>query len=326
MAICERVNMSFFPIFIPQSVTMKRINRRYFIRQSALAGGAALVVSNLLPFRLRGNPGPLEADILSIAAGDIPSDIAKLLEAAGGTGKFVGAGDTVGMLVNSPWKHKGFYTTPDIPLAVAKACLDAGASKVICFKPVPEGYWEKSLGFEDQAGLISSISYSDERVEADIQGGIELKKAEVFRDFLDVDVFINIPVAKHHAGTIFSGNLKNLMGASSSYTNRHMHSSDGEYTYAKKEYLSQCIADLNLLRKPDLCIVDAIECGFNNGPRGPGDTSTPGRILLGTDPVALDVYSSDLAGFYPEDILTSSYAGKAGLGKSDLSEISVYEL
>lgn len=305
---------------------MKRINRRNFIRQSALAGGAALLVSNLLPFHLRGNPGPSDADILSIAGDDIPSGIQKLLEAAGGIDKFVSPGNTVGMLVNSPWKHKGFYTTPDIPLAVAKACLEAGASKVICFKPVPDGYWERSNNYEGHVDLISSISYSDQRVDADIPGGVELKKAEVFRDFLDVDVFINIPVAKHHAGTIFSGNLKNLMGVSSYNTNRHMHSPDGEYTYAKKEYLSQCIADLNLLRKPDLCIVDAIECGLENGPRGPGETSAPGRILLGTDPVALDVYSSDLAGFYPEDILTSSYAGKAGLGKSDLSEISVYEL
>lgn len=305
---------------------MKRINRRYFIRQSALAGGAALLVSNLLPFHLRGNPGPSDADILSIAGDDIPSGIQKLLEAAGGIDKFVSPGNTVGMLVNSPWKHKGFYTTPDIPLAVAKACLEAGASKVICFKPVPDGYWERSNNYEDHIDLISSISYSDERVDADIPGGVELKKAEVFRDFLDVDVFINIPVAKHHAGTIFSGNLKNLMGVSSYNTNRHMHSPDGEYTYAKKEYLSQCIADLNLLRKPDMCIVDAIECGLENGPRGPGETSAPGRILLGTDPVVLDVYSSDLAGFYPEDILTSIYAGELGLGKSGLADITVVEV
>jgi uncharacterized protein (DUF362 family) len=141
-----------------------------------------------------------------------------------------------------------------------------------------------------------------------------------------VDVFINIPVAKHHAGTVYSGVLKNLMGVSSSYTNRHMHSSDGEYTYAKKEYLSQCIADLNLLRAPDLSIVDAIECGLSNGPRGPSDTSTPNRILLSTDPVAVDVYGSELAGFYPDDILTNDYGGRLGLGKSSMDEISVLNI
>ncbi len=83
-----------------------------------------------------------------------------------------------------------------------------------------------------------------------------------------------------------------------------MHSPDGEYTYSKHDYLAQCIADLNLIRKPDLCIVDAIECVLENGPRGPGETTKPNKIIAGTDPVALDVYSSSLMGLDPEDILT----------------------
>ena len=50
-------------------------------------------------------------------------------------------------------------------------------------------------------------------------------------------MFISIPVAKHHAGVIFSGNLKGMMGASSDDTNRNMHSPEGDYTYDKEEYL-----------------------------------------------------------------------------------------
>lgn len=307
-------------------ITMKRFSRRSFIKTGAIAGGAAIIASNLYPFRLKGSMLFNPPDIYSIPGDDIPANVPKLLEAAGGIGKFIGSGDSVGLLVNSPWKHVGFYTNPDIPISVANACLEAGASKVIVFKPVPEGYWEKGTLHKENQQLISSFSYSGERVDTEIKGGMELTKVELFKDFLEVDVFINIPVAKHHAGTLYSGMLKNLMGVTSSYSNRHMHSPDGEYTYSKKEYLSKCIADLGLLRKPDLCIMDAIECGLNNGPRGPGETSRPNRILLSTDPVAMDVYASDIAGFYPEDILTSQFAGELKLGKSELADISVLEL
>ena len=173
---------------------------------------------------------------------------------------------------------------------------------------------------------IENISYCDERIEVDIPDGVELKNASIYKGFTDVDVFINIPVAKHHAGTNYSGILKGLMGVSSSNTNRHMHSPDGEYTYANYEYLSQCIADLNLIRQPDLCIVDAIECVQNNGPRGPGETIKPNLILAGTDPVVLDVYGANLIGIDPADVFTCVKASEHGLGKNDISDITIMEL
>jgi uncharacterized protein (DUF362 family) len=302
------------------------MDRRTFLKNSALLGGATFITSQVYPRGLNSVLNFAPPDIYRSGAVDIYKEIPKLFDALGGAGKFVKQGNTVGMLVNSPWKHPGYYTSPDIPLAVAQLCLDSGASKVICFKPVPNGYWEKSSHHEEKSGLISRISYSSDRVEVPIEGGLEMKTAEIFRDFLEVDVFINIPVAKHHAGTGYSGTLKNLMGVSTSTTNRHMHSPDGEYTYAKQEYLSRCIADLNLLRKPDLCIVDAIVCGLDNGPRGPGETSAPKKILAGTDPLAMDIYAAKLAGFYPEDIQTFAFAAELGLGKSKLDDITVIDI
>jgi len=105
-----------------------------------------------------------------------------------------------------------------------------------------------------------------------------------------------------------------------------MHSPDGQYTYEEEEYLAQCIADLNLLRKPDLCIVDAIECALNNGPAGPGETTRPGKILAGKDPLALDVYAASLIGFYPEDILTFKRAYEHTLGELDPGKLKLKEI
>jgi uncharacterized protein (DUF362 family) len=133
-------------------------------------------------------------------------------------------------------------------------------------------------------------------------------------------------VAKHHNGTLYSGTLKGLMGVTSRTTNRFMHSPDGEYTYSKERYLSQCIADLATLRKPDLNIIDAIECCTENGPRGPGRTVKPNRILASTDPLASDVYASRLMGFDPGSIQTFAFAEKHGIGTADLSGLEIVEI
>jgi uncharacterized protein (DUF362 family) len=104
-----------------------------------------------------------------------------------------------------------------------------------------------------------------------------------------------------------------------------MHSPSGDYTYDEQEYLSQCVADLNLLRQPDLSVVDAIECGLNNGPRGPGDTVKPNKIIAGTDMVAVDAYSANLIGFSLNDIPSIAMAAKHGLGSDDLKALNVQE-
>lgn len=305
---------------------MKNIKRRDFLRSGMIAGGAILVGPRFAS--AFGNPGPIqvEADIVTISGDDPFKNMVELLEPLGGIGRFVKAGQSVGILINSPWKNPGFYTHPDVALALARLCVEAGAGKIVCFKPVPSGYWEKSREFMNLESLIQDFTYGGERVEIDIPKGVSLKKAEIFKTFTEVDVYISVPVAKHHMGTIFSGNLKGLMGVSSSSTNRHMHSPDGEYTYDKPEYLAQCIADLNLIRKPDLCIVDAIECAKSNGPAGPGETVQPNQIIAGTDPLAIDVYSARLIGFDSSEIFTFQRAYEHGLGEINPGKLKIVNL
>lgn len=60
-------------------------------------------------------------------------------------------------------------------------------------------------------------------------------------------------------GVRFAGTLKNMMGLFPFSTN-------GLFHLGKMSHLSQCIADLNLVRQPDLCISDATEFLTGNGP------------------------------------------------------------
>jgi len=305
---------------------MRRFSRRSFIRSGLAWGGAAFVGYQFFPRFLKASPPPLDPDIL-VSPGDDPAfAVRRLLEALGGADKFVQRGKTVGILVNSPWINPGYFTNPDVALGVVKQCMEAGAKEIVCFKPVPDGYWEKSSYYEEMKDIIAGFRYGSSRITVPVPKGLSLKEAEIFTDFNDVDVFISIPVAKHHNGINFSGVLKGMMGVSSSDTNRHMHSPDGEYTYAKQEYLSQCVADLNLLRKPDLCVVDALECALNNCPRGPGETLKPNKILAGIDPVAMDAYAASLLDFDLNDIPSIRMAADHGLGKARLDEIVVEEI
>jgi hypothetical protein len=56
-----------------------------------------------------------------------------------------------------------------------------------------------------------------------------------------------------------------------------------------RQGLEECIADLSLLIKPDITVVDATRALMTRGPRGPGDVVEIGKIIAGTDPVAVDV-------------------------------------
>ena len=211
---------------------MKSINRRKFIKSGVALTGITIGMS-MLPKFMRARWFDDHHDIVTISSGNPIQNISQLLDPLGGINSFVKPGNSVGFLINSPWAYPGYYTHPDVPLALMKMCKDAGASQIICYKPVRDGYWEESQYFDELKPLIREIEYGKERVTVDIVGGKEMKSAEVFKIFMESDVFINVPVAKHHNGTTFSGVLKNLMGVSSSDTNRHMHSPDGEYTYSQ---------------------------------------------------------------------------------------------
>lgn len=304
---------------------MKSINRRSFLKSSAALGGAAFGMS-LLPKFLYSATIANTPDVVSISSIDPMQNISKLLEPLGGIEAFVKEGQSVGFLVNSPWIYPGYYTHPDIVFSMMKLCKEAGAGDIICYKPVREDYWQESKYYEEMKPLIEQIIYGSDRVTVDIPKGNLLKSADVFKVYLDSDVFINIPVAKHHNGTQYSGTLKGLMGVSSRETNRFMHSPPEDYTNGEGAYLSGCIADLNLIRQADLSVVDAGICAINNGPRGPGDTTSPERILAGTDALAIDVYAASLIGTDPTDVLTFQKASEHGLGNADLASIKVLSL
>jgi uncharacterized protein (DUF362 family) len=140
-----------------------------------------------------------------------------------------------------------------------------------------------------------------------------LKKWLFYKDILEADRFINIPVAKQHAEARLTMCLKNMMGAIGGWRGR-IHVG-----------LHQNIADMNLLLRPDLHILDATRILLRNGPKGGKveDVEVKNLLFAGTDPVALDAYGAGLFGLKPEDLGYIVKAHQAGRGEMDLGKIKV---
>jgi uncharacterized protein (DUF362 family) len=303
------------------------ISRRTFIKGTTLLGASTLLagspISVLEDLAYAANP----VDLAAVSGADYFKDTVTAIGILGGMKQFVTKQARVGLLINSPWRHPGSYVTPEIPLAVVRMCLDAGAKEVGVFKSTGNAYWSRSSlskSFRNEISLIRDLE--GDFTEVAIPAGKALKKAQVAKSLLECDVFINISIAKDHTGTRFSGTMKNMMGASSYETNRFFHHGSGASgSYDDVEFLSQCIADLNLVRKPDLCILDGTEVLKTNGPAGPGKLLKPQKVIAGLNRVSIDAYGARLIGVNPEEVRMIRMAQEHGLGESRLQRLQIRE-
>ncbi len=308
-----------------------QMDRREFLQRSILSAAGA-IAGSILPGVLKGRDASSASEMtLCAVAGDRFFDnTITAVEALGGMNRFVKKGASVGILINSVFDRAGAHANPDIPLAVAKMCLDSGASSVVTIEETPSWYWKRSKLSGKLAQEIKLIGHSDEKKDVKIPGGKSLKEATVSSALLSCDVFINIPIVKDHRGVRFTGNLKNMMGACSSSTCRRCHFGDQSVItqifqgyYSKVELLAQSIADLNLIRSPDLCVADTTEILATNGPAGPGRLKTPMEVVAGTNSVAVDMYCVKHLDLTPEELLVINRAQEHTLGPKSLREVKI---
>jgi uncharacterized protein (DUF362 family) len=308
------------------------MDRREFLKRGAALGVSAPLAAPVLGHSTSGDlswdVAKQGVDLATVSGSDYYANTVRVLEIVGGMGSFVSSGAKVGLLVNSPWQNPGTYTNPDVALAVLRMCLDAGAGDIHTVEGASTDYWNRSSLSGQFATEIAALKPSGEKdVVVDIPNGVSLKAATVSRAFMECDVLIDIPVAKDHDGTRYTGTLKNMMGACiHDPTCRFMHFGSGaEEFYGDPEFLSQCIADLNLVRQADLCVVDATEFVTTNGPAGPGEIQRPQKVVAGTDMVAVDAYCAEVRGLRSTEVQMIRMAHEHGLGEMDFSSLRIQE-
>lgn len=251
----------------------------------------------------------------------------RILEAAGGMKAFVRPSDRVVVKPNIGWDRtieQAANTHPQVVSRIVEHCLDAGVQRVLIFDRTcnEERMCYNRSGIRDAVKAIKDkrvkLEYVDDRkfIPVVVKNGQLLKKWSFYRDALEADAYINVPVAKHHGSSGLSIGLKNIMGAIGGWRGR-LHVG-----------LSQKIADLNQVIAPTLTIADATRVIVRNGPQGGDleDVRVLDTVVASTDTVAVDAYATTLFGLSPDAIGSTVAAYKLGLGQMDLDKCRIREL
>lgn len=227
--------------------------------------------------------------------------------------------------VNSAWARKpeqGANTHPELVDAFIAGALKSGVKDLL----VPENPCNRADQSFDRSGIravckkhrIEMIDLKKEEGHfrsVKIPRAVLLKEAEVASQYLDTDCIVNMPVAKHHSGTMLSLAMKNWLGV---VKDRRVWHSTG---------LHQCIADFNTFIKPNWTIIDATRCMLDSGPQGPTQNMIfPDLLIVSRDQVAADTYAATLFHDNPLVVDYIRIAGEMGIGQNDLSKMNIHKL
>lgn len=291
------------------------MDRRTFLKSS---GAAALLLPIVAQELLAGT----NSSVVAVAEGtDYPAITRKAINAVGGMKHFVKAGATVVVKPNIGWDRSPEQAANSHPLvvrAVVEECIAAGAKKVKVFDYTcndPRRCYLNS-GIEQSLKGMKKVECKQiemERFRMTALNGQFLKEWELYDEALNADVFINLPVAKHHGLSRLTLGLKNIMGVmggNRGFTHRN---------------LAVALADVNSRLKSHLTVIDATRILTAHGPQGgnPADVKILNKVIASTDIVAADAFATTLFGLKPADIAVTVAAHKRGLGEMDLNRIRV---
>ncbi len=293
--------------------------RREFCRLAAAGAGAAALapIASLLPARAAPAPSDPAPLVAAVKGGAGPA-ARRAVELLGGMGRFVRPGQRVVVKPNIGWDRtpeQAANTHPEVVVAVARMCLEAGAAEVLVFDRTCN---DQRLCYR-RSGIEAAVEGLGERrvrlLHPDqrryrptpIPGGRALSSAEYYEDALTADVFLNLPIAKHHGLSGLTMGLKNVMGVVGGNRGR-IHTDFDEK-----------IVDLNLGRPSHLVVLDATRVLLDHGPQGGRleDVAHPGVIVAGADVVAVDAYATRFFGRKPGEIGHLARAAERGLGRLD---------
>jgi uncharacterized protein (DUF362 family) len=322
------------------------VNRRRFLKYlgaatgtavawgtGLMAGGAGLLAGPFGSF-LREAAAAEASSRVSVASGANAADnVRRAVEAIGGIRTFISRGDVVVLKPNIGWDRtpeQAADTNPDVVVAVAELCLLAGAKEVrvfdrSCNEPrrcyVNSGIQQavETYARKHHAADSLRVYHVEDRKfqRTEIPGALVLKEWELYRDALEADKIINVPVAKHHSLATVTLGLKNMMGV--------MGGNRGQIHFR----LPECLADLNRRVPTRLTVIDATRVLLRNGPSGGSleDVKSVGKIFASSDIVAADAVAAHaIFGLKGVEVAHIRMAGEAGIGVIDPGRIRVAEV
>lgn len=205
----------------------------------------------------------------------------------------------------------GFYSNPEILVALAKLCHAKGAHVTVgerlkaiytVLKDSDVHKYAEVISFDDAPMRIVPLPNATSM-------RVPLSFPEIV---LDCDYFIGVPQLRSHAGVLMTNAMKNMIGLLPGFTTRIVHSLGVE----------ESIVDLNLLRKQHLVVTDATTIIEGNYPIA-GEPREVGILGASTNATAMDAVMCTVSGYDPFEVEYLRIAHNRKLGSIDMNEIEV---
>ncbi len=301
------------------------MDRRVFMKKlvgGSIAIGSSLALGDYSRVLAAAENRTAPYDLVAVKGGEAEQMFDKAIASLGGMPAFVPKGSKVLVKPNIGWDvtpERAGNTNPKLVARIIEHCLQAGAREVSVFDHTCDSWTRcyKNSGIEsavkNAGGKIVPGHNEGYYQRVMVPQGMRLTETKVHELVLEADVFINVPVLKHHSSSMVSIGMKNLMGIV--WDRGYWHRND----------LHQCIADFLSCRKPTLTVVDCYNVMKQNGPRGVSvsDVVNMKSLLVSTDPVAADAAAAMIFGVQPADIRHIQLAADMNLGRINLKELSI---
>jgi uncharacterized protein (DUF362 family) len=299
------------------------MDRRTFLKSAAIAGCGLLAGEQFLSLTPVWAADQYDL-VVAQGTGKKPADITKAaINAIGSMKKFISRGDVVVVKPNIGWDRlpeQAANTNPEVVATIVKLCFEAGAKRVKVFDRTcndPRRCYKQSGIADAVSALGAEISHIDDRRFRDISiKGQVLKSWPLYRDIFEADKIINVPIAKHHGLAKLTMAMKNWMGVM------------GGNRGSIHQKIGESLADLCLVIKPTLTVLDAVRILTANGPQG-GDLKDVKKIdtvIAGVNQVAVDSYGATLFGMKGTDLSYVRAGAAIGIGSMDLAGMKIKKL
>jgi uncharacterized protein (DUF362 family) len=270
--------------------------------------------------------------------GNLKESVENSISLIGGLHKLVEKGDTILLKPNyntsDPFPGS---SDPHFIKAIIELLYDAGAGKVILGERTAFLHSRRVL---EQAGIIRVAEKAGAEVKVfgkdgwqvifdrsgwrrvKVSGGQYLHKVSVAKEALEIKKIVYAPLIKTHHAAEFTGAIKLAMGFVKPFFD--------QITFHMKN-LHEKLAELSLIIKPDLIIMDARKVFITGGP-AKGELREPNLILASGNQVAIDVEGVKILKSYPGnslegknvwDLRQIKHAVELGLGPRSEEEYEV---
>jgi len=317
----------------------KNLDRRQFLARAGKAG-ASIAAAGLISYRLYDRYGPATGvdveslvtlpdfrvpdklgQTMSIIEGpDRKATVNKAIESLGGIERFVNKGEVVVIKPNVAFASSpmlGATAHPELVAEVVRLCYKAGAKQVIVTdNPINDPascFTLSGIGKAAGAAGAKVILPKDHLFRhTTLEGGKLIRNWPVFFGPLEnVDRLIGISPVKDHARAGASMSMKNWYGLLGGRRN------------VFHQDINTIIAELPMMVKPTLVILDGTEVMMTNGPTGGSisDLRRANTLIASTDMVAADSYGCTLLDLKVSDLPYLTKAEKAGAGTTDYESL-----